>query len=125
MARWTPVEVPAGDVEVPLPEGTDGQDDGVVAGPQVLDGKVDPDVDAALEDGAFGLHLVDPAVEEGLVHLEVGDAVADQAARAVVALVDDDVDGRPGSAAGRRPCPPARSRPRPPACPSSRSGAAA
>ena len=85
------VEVPARDLEVPLPQGADGQDHGVVGRPQVLNGQVDADVDAALEDRALGLHLVDPAVQEGLVHLEVGDAVADEAAGAVVALVDDDV----------------------------------
>ena len=96
------VEVPPRDVEVPLPQGADGQDHGVVARPQVLDGQVDADVDAALEDGALGLHLVDPAVQEGLVHLEVGDAVADEAAGAVIALVDDDLVTGPGQLLGGR-----------------------
>jgi hypothetical protein len=35
---------------------------------------------------AFGLHLLDAAVDVVLLHLEVGDAVAQQAADAVVLL---------------------------------------
>ena len=42
------------------------------------------------EDDALGLHLLEPAVEEPLFHLEVGDAVAEQAADAVGALEDGD-----------------------------------
>ncbi len=95
-------EVAAGDVEVPLPQGADGQDDGVVGRLQVLHGQVDADVDAALEDRALGLHLVDPAVQQGLVHLEVGDAVADEAAGAVVALVHHHLVAGAGQLLGGR-----------------------
>ena len=90
----------AGDLEVPLPRGANGQDHGVVAGPQVLDGEVDADVDAALEDRALGLHLLDPAVQERLVHLEVRYPEADKAARPVVAFVDDDLVAGPGQLLG-------------------------
>ncbi len=65
------------------------------------------DVDAWLEDDALGLHLLDPAVDPPLLHLEVGDAVAEQAADAVGPLEDDDIvtdagellrGGQPGGA---------------------------
>ena len=42
------------------------------------------DHDAGAELHAFGLHLLDAAVDVGLLHLEVGDAIAQQAADAVV-----------------------------------------
>ena len=45
--------------------------------------------------GALGPHLVEPAVQVALFHLELGDAVAQQPADAVVALVDG--DGVPGA----------------------------
>ncbi len=83
-------------------KGANGQNDRVVTGAQVLDRKVDSDVDAALENGALGLHLLDPAVEEGLVHFEVGDPVTDEATRPVVTLVDDHLVAGPGELLGRR-----------------------
>ena len=52
-----------------------------------------------------------PPVEVALLHLELGDAVAQQPADAVGALEHDDRRGRPGSAAGRRRARPGRSRP--------------
>ena len=48
------------------------------------------DVDAGAEAGALGLHLREPPVEDGLLHLELGDAVAQQPAGLVGALVDRD-----------------------------------
>ena len=53
-----------------------------------------PTLTPGLEDDALGLHLLEPAVEVALLHLEVGDAVAEQAADPVVAL--EDGDGVPG-----------------------------
>ena len=41
--------------------------------------------------GALGLHLLEPALEMALLHLELGDAVAQQAADPVGALEHDDV----------------------------------
>ena len=50
---------------------------------------------------ALRLHLVQPPVEEALLHLELGDAVAQQAARLVVALVDGHRVAGPGELLGR------------------------
>ena len=47
-----------------------------------------PTCDIAVEGHAFGLHLLDAALDEVLLHLEVGDAVAEQAARLRVFLID-------------------------------------
>ena len=47
-----------------------------------------PTVDIAVEGHALGFHLRHPALDDVLLHLEVGDAVAEQAARFRVLLVD-------------------------------------
>ncbi len=49
------------------------------------------DVRAGAELDALGLHLFETAIEQALLHLEVGNAVPQQAADAVVALEEDDV----------------------------------
>ena len=71
------------------------QDDGVVLAAQLLDGEVAvpaaADLDAGDEPGALGPHLVQPPVEHGLLHLELGDAVAQQPADPVGPLEHGDV----------------------------------
>ena len=71
-----------------------------------------PTLVAGPEDDPLGLHLLEPAVEVPLLHLEVGDAVAEQAADPVGALEDGDRvpgagellgAGQPGRARSRRP----------------------
>ena len=52
------------------------------------------------EDDPLGLHLLEPAVEVPLLHLEVGDAVAEQAADPVGALEDGDRVAGPGELLG-------------------------
>ena len=86
----TPSSSRPGHRQVARHGGADGEHDGVVAVAQLLAGDVDADVDAGAEPGALGLHLGQPAVEDGLLHLELGDAVAQQAAELVVPLVDGD-----------------------------------
>ncbi len=44
-----------------------------------------------MEDDAFGLHLRDAPLDVALLHLEVGDAVAEQAAGLGVLLVEVDL----------------------------------
>ena len=74
-----------------------GEDDRVVLGPQIVDrdaggvvGRA-ADVGVRAELGALGLHLAQAAVEDRLLHLELGDAVAEQAADAVGALEHHDL----------------------------------
>ena len=62
------------------------QDDRVELLAQIRRGDVDADVHARPERHPLGLHLLHAAVDEVLLHLEVGDAVAQQAADAVGAL---------------------------------------
>ena len=69
---------------------------GVELGAQLVGGDVDADVDAGAELGALGLHLVEAAVEVALLHLELGDAVAQQAADAVGPLEHAPRRGRRG-----------------------------
>ena len=61
-----------------------------------------PTFDAGAELGALGLHLREAAVEVALLHLELGDAVAQQPADAVGPLEHDDVVPGAGRAAARR-----------------------
>ena len=84
-------EVAAGDLQVARVGRPGAEADGVEVGQELLGGDVAADVHARLEDHPLGLHLGDPAVDVVLLHLEVGDAVAEQAADPVVALEDDDV----------------------------------
>ena len=60
-------------------------------------GKLGADMDVAMEDDALGLHLRDAPVDVELLHLEVGDAVAEQAAGRGVLLVDDGPRARRGA----------------------------
>src|SRR5690606_18953720 len=85
------VQFAAGDGQVAGDGGAAGQHDGVVASAQFARGDVGADVQAGAEPGAFGGHLREAPVEVALLHLELGDAVAEQAADAVGALVDGDV----------------------------------
>ena len=101
-----------------------GQHDGVELLAQLVDGDVDADVHAGAELGALGLHLLEAAVEVALLHLELGDAVAQQAADAVGPLEHHDVVAGPGELLGGGQAPPGRSRRRPPACRSAPTAAA-
>ena len=80
--------------------GAAGEHDGVELVAQLVDGDVDADVDVGAELGALGLHLGEAAVEVPLLHLELGDAVAQQAADAVGPLEHDDVVAGPGELLG-------------------------
>ena len=90
------VEVAAGDGEVAGLLGTAAEEDGVVVVGELGDGDVDADVGVGEEGDAFSLHLRDAAVDDVLFQLEVGDAVAEQAADAVGLFIDG--DGMAGAA---------------------------
>ena len=75
---------------------------GVVTRAQLSPSDVLADVDVGAEPGALCLHLRDARVDVVLLHLEVRDAVAQQAADAVVALEDGDCVARARQLLGRR-----------------------
>ena len=99
-----------GDRQVARLGGADGEHDGVVPVLQALGGQVLADVDAGPEHGALAAHLVQAPVEVLLLHLELGDAVAQQAADLVRALVDRDRVAGAGQLLGDREAGRARTR---------------
>ncbi len=63
---------------------------------KVIGGDVDADLDAGAELHALGLHLREAAIKMALLHLELGDAVAQEAADAIGALEHRNGVARPG-----------------------------
>src|SRR5690606_32366482 len=84
------VELAPGDGQVARHGRARGDHDGVVPRAQVVPRDVDADLDAGAEASALGLHLGDATVDVVLLELEVGDAVAQEAADRVVPLVHGD-----------------------------------
>ena len=66
--------------------GASGEHDRLEAGHQFVDRNIHPDMGAVAEDRAFGFHLLDAPVDVVLLHLEVGNAVAQKPARPGVPL---------------------------------------
>ena len=64
------------------------QHDGVMLLEQFVDRDIDADIGIVVEDDTFALHLLDATVDVDLLHLEIGDAVTEQAARFRPTLVD-------------------------------------
>ena len=95
-----PCELPAGDGQVAPGGGAAGQHDGVVGRQQHVDVDAVADRGVGAELGALGLHLGEPPLEVALLHLELGDAVAQQPADAVGPLEHDDVVAGPGQLLG-------------------------
>ena len=78
--------------------------DGVELAPQLVGRNVGADVGVGPEPDALGLHDREPAIEDALLHLELGDAVAKQAADAIGALEHrDPVPGLVELIGGREP----------------------
>ncbi len=88
-----PGGLPAGDGQLARHARAGGEHDRVEAGAQLLDGQralAGPaDVDAGAEAGALLAHLGEATVDVSLLELELGDAVAQQPAEAVVLLEHD------------------------------------
>ena len=84
------LELAAGNRQVARLLGAAAEQDGVVVLGERFDRNVDADVRVGDEVDALGPHLLDAAVDDMLFKLEVGNAVAQQAADAVVLLVDGD-----------------------------------
>ena len=71
-----------GTVKIARMLGAHGQHDGLIIAAQIVE-RGSADVRVGDELDAFGLHLLHAPVDPVLLHLEVGDAVAQQAADAV------------------------------------------
>ena len=91
-----PAELAPGDREVAPRRRAAGEHDRVAARWISSTGTFTPTFAFDAELGALGAHLRDAPVEVALLHLELGDAVAQQAADAIGALVDGDVVARRG-----------------------------
>ncbi len=68
--------------------GAAGQRHGVVVFDEAFAAHRHADMGVVMEDDAFRLHLLDAPVDMALFELEVGNAVAEQAARPGVLLID-------------------------------------
>ncbi len=86
MAKCTPASWRPGTVEIARLAGAAGQQHRVEVAAQVAGRQIDAGVDARPEDDAFGRQQIEPAIEHPLLHLELGDAVAQQPADAVALL---------------------------------------
>ena len=86
--------------EVASDRRTDGQHDGVVAFAKFITGDRNSDLDAAPV--CLVLHLPDPAIQDGLLHLELRNAVPQQAPRLVGAFVNGDRVSGPAQLLGCR-----------------------
>src|SRR6185312_11715988 len=95
-------EVAAGYVEIARPLGPAGQRDRVVFGEQRLDIDRHTHFYRGAEFDPFGRHLLDAAVDQMLLHLEVGNAIAKQPADAVVLLEQRDGVAGAGELLGAR-----------------------
>jgi hypothetical protein len=85
-------EVAAGNRQVARRLGAAGKRDGVILRvDKVRSAHRYADMGVVVEDDAFGRHLLDAPVDMALFHLEIGNAVAQQAARLGVLLIDVDV----------------------------------
>ena len=81
-------ELAAGNLEIPRPRRPAAEHDRVELAPQAGDREIDADLDAGPELDAFGRHQRQPAIDEALLELELGNAVAKQPADPIGALED-------------------------------------
>jgi hypothetical protein len=89
------VELAPGHGQVAGGGGATGEHHGVELRAQLVGRDVHADLDAGAELGALCGHLLDPAIEVALLHLELGDAVAEETADPVGPLEHHDVVARP------------------------------
>ena len=100
------VKLAAGHLEIARPPGAAGQQHRVEVAAQVVGGDVHADVDAGAEHDALGRQQLEPPIEDALLHLELGNAVAQQPADAIGLLehrhaVAGAIELRGGGQAGR------------------------
>ena len=95
-------ELAPGDRQLAGHGGPDREHDGVVTVLELGARHLGADVDPVAEPGALGLHLRETPVQDGLLHLELRYAVAQQPAGLVGPLVDRHRVPGPGQLLGRR-----------------------
>ena len=88
MAIMHAAQIAALDGKVARMLGAAGEQHCVVVALELACRDVVADMDVAVEGHALGLHLLDAALDEVFLHLEIGDAVAEQAAGLGVLLID-------------------------------------
>src|SRR6266542_6798468 len=99
-----PLELASGDRQITRGAGPATEQEGVELPPEIFHGDVDPDVAVDLELDALGLHLSDAPVEDALLHLELGDPVAQEPADPIIPLEDGHrVAGAPELLGGGEP----------------------
>lgn len=81
-------QVASGNLELTPASRADREHDRVIALLQGAERDVDSDLDAGAELHALLRHLHEPAIEVGLLHLELRNAISQQATHAIVALED-------------------------------------
>jgi hypothetical protein len=90
------VEVASRDRKIARRFRTTRHHDRVVLREEVLGGNIVADFDVRAEQDAFDQHLRHPAVDRRLLHLEIGNAIAEQPADAIRFFVDHDAVARTG-----------------------------
>src|SRR5688572_539345 len=80
------VELAPGDRQIARKRGSAGQQERVIVLSQLFNGDIRPYVGIRLEPDPFGGHDVEPAIEDGFLHLELRNPVAQEPADSVGAL---------------------------------------
>src|SRR6266508_389855 len=83
-----PPELPSGDRQIAWGAGPAAEQEGVELPPELFHGDGDPHVAVDFELDALDLHLIEAPVEDALLHLELGDPVAQEPADPVLPLED-------------------------------------
>ncbi len=83
-----PREIAAGDRQIARLLGAAGKHDRIIFGDELFRIEIDADIDAAVKLHAFRHHLMHAPVDQMLFHLEVGNAIAQQAAGLQILLKD-------------------------------------
>ncbi len=96
------LEFAAGNRKVARNPRTHRQHHGVEVAQEVFAPDVGPHRHAGAESNAFAAHLLEPRIDDALLHLEVGDPVAEKTAEAIVALEENDVVAGAGKLLRRR-----------------------
>src|SRR2546426_7907132 len=89
-------ELPSGDRQIARGAGAAGEHEGVELPPELFHGHGDPDMAVDPELDTLGLHLTETPVEGALLHLELGDPIAQEPADPVIPF--EHGDPVPGSA---------------------------